>query len=47
MNRDMKFYFIGKEHQDTIWNEDTLDVITTMVNASPYLADEDSGFDQR
>jgi len=34
----MKFdYHSGGAHADSIWNEDTLDILVTMVNPSEYF----------
>jgi len=35
--RDMKFDYHSGAHIDTIWNEDTLDILVTMVNPSEYF----------
>jgi hypothetical protein len=39
--RDMKFdYYSGQKPVDTIWNEDTLDIVVTMVNPSQHFKEE-------
>jgi hypothetical protein len=45
----MRFEYHSIDKVETIWNEDTLDIVITMVNPSPFFIeyDDDIPYSQR